>query len=253
MIVRALTATGDWTFGAGKNNYLSANAAVAQAIGTRLLSFLGDCFFATDAGLDWWTFLGGSKNQLALQLAINATILNTQSQGVNVVTGVTLLSINLDHVSRHLSIAYAATTIFGPINGVVEQNMGIGFMPPPVNNLLPQFNQVLLNNVSATAITNAYFNSAVFWGVDLEYFIERRTATQGFAQRGTLICRFDKYANIWTVTNVVLTGSSGPITGVDFTIHPTSGQVYYASDDMTGGTYVGNLIIQSLQTFVAGL
>lgn len=251
MIVRALSPTGDWTFGAGKNNYLQANAAVAQAIGTRLLSFLGDCFFATNVGIDWFNLLG-NKNQLALQLAISATILNTQSLGQNVVTGITNLSLNLDHTSRLFSVTYSATSIFGPVQGVVNQNLGIGLMPP-VNNLLPQFNQTLLNNVGATAVNNALFNKTLFWEVDLEYFIERRTATQGFVQRGTLVCKYDIYAATWSIDDFILGGSSGPTTGVVFTINASTGQVSYASDNMTGGSYVGNLIVQSLETFPAGI
>lgn len=124
MIVRALTSLGDWTFGAGKNNYLSENAAVAQSIGTRLASWLGDCFFATNAGIDWFTFLGGSKNQLALELAINAVILNTQSDGVNVVTGIVSSNFNLNDSTRQFSVTYSVGTIFGPVNGVVTQSLG---------------------------------------------------------------------------------------------------------------------------------
>lgn len=252
MRVRALTSLGDWTFGAGRNNYLVANAAAGQAIATRLSSFLGDCFFAQTAGIDWWTFLGGSKDQLALQLAISAIILNTQSQGQNVVTGINNLVLNLDHPTRAFTVSYSVSTVFGLVESVVDQNLGVGPMPPIANSLLPQFNQTLLNNVGATAIINAHFDSVAFWGVDLEYFIERRSATQGFVQRGTLVCKFDPHVNTWGIINVVLAGSSGPSTGVAFTIHPTTGQVSYASDNITGGTYVGNLIIQSLETFTAG-
>jgi hypothetical protein len=254
MIVRALSSIGDWTYGAGKNNYLSANAAVAQAIATRLQSFLGDCFFATDAGIDWFTFLGGSKNQLALHLAISAVILNTQTNGMSVVTGITTLSVILNDMTRNFVITYSATTVFGNVEGVVNQNLGVGPLAPPVSTpLLPQFNQTLLNNATATAVTGAMFNPVAFWEVDLEYFIERRTSTQSFVQRGTLVCKYDPRTASWSVDDFVLGGSSGPITGVAFTIDPSTGQVFYASDNMTGSSYVGNLIIQSLETFVAGL
>ncbi len=247
MIVRAITSEGDWTYGAGRNNYLSANAAVAQSIGTRLLSFLGDCFFATNAGIDWWNLLG-NKNLLALELAINAVILNTES-----VTGIISLSTNLDHETRAFSASYSVSTSFGNVKGIVNQNLGVGPVTPPVNNLLlPQFNQVLLNNVSATPITNAAFDSAIYWEVDLPYYIERRTSTQGFIQRGTLRCKFDNYAGTWGIEDNIWAGSSGPTTGVEFTINPSTGQVSYASDNLTGMSYVGNLIIQSGTLFVAG-
>lgn len=247
MIVRALDANGDWTFGAGKNNYLQGAAAVGQAIATRCLSFLGDCFFATDAGIDWFNLLGG-KNQLNLQLALSSTILNTPN-----VISLTALSINLDDTTRAFSASYSVMTSFGSIQGVVNQNLGIGPLAPPAAiALLPQVDLTLLNNVSATAVTGAVFNPVAWWEVDLQYFIERRTATQSFVQRGLLVVKFDIHTNAWALTDFIFSGSSGPITGVTFTVDPTTGQVSYASDNMTGGTYVGNLNIQSTITIPAG-
>lgn len=251
MIVRSLDANGDWTFGSGINNYLSGAAAVGQVVATRLLSFLGDCFFATNAGIDWFNLIG-NKNQLALNLAISATILNTQSDGQNVVTGITTLNVNLNDATRAFSVSYEITTIYGTITGVVTQNLGVGPLAPPVNNLLPQFNQPLLNNVSATVINNAIFSGAVFWEVDLPYYIERRSSAGEFVQRGTLVCKFAEATTIWTLTDNVLAGNSGPTTGVTFTINASTGQVSYASDNLTGTGYVGNLIIQAGYAFAAG-
>lgn len=110
MIVRALDAFGEWTWGRGKNNYLSLNAAIGQNIQTRLASFLGDCFFNTGAGIDWFTFLG-SKNIIGLQLALNAVILNSEG-----VTGVTLLSLTVNS-NRKISLSYSVTTIYTGIIG----------------------------------------------------------------------------------------------------------------------------------------
>jgi hypothetical protein len=254
MIVRALTSKGDFTFGAGKNNYLVGRVAVGQAIATNLMMFLGDCFWATNTGLDWWTFLGGSKAQLSLQLAINATILNTQSNGVNVITNLNAAVVSLNTVTRQFSVTYDVTTIFGNIQSVVNINLGVGpLAPPAITPLLPQFNQTLLNNISATAITNAAFNSTAWWEVDLDYYIERRDSASSYNQRGILICKFDPKTSLWSIDNTVLSGSSGPTTGVTFSINSSTGQVYYASDNMTGSGYVGNLIIESDETFVAGL
>jgi hypothetical protein len=247
MRVRALTSTGDWTFGAGANNYLQQNAAVAQMIATNILMVLGDCFFATNEGINWFGFLGG-KNDLGLSLAINAAILNTDN-----VTGIVSSSFNLDDTTRAFTITYIVSTAFGNVEGVVTQNLGIGILAPLlVNPYLPQFNQVLLNNVTATAITNAVFPSATYWEVDLDYYIEIRTSTNAYKQRGTLRCIFDPSPQTWSIVNNVWSGSSGPVTGVVFTINSTSGQVYYASDNISGSGYVGNLIIGSTNTFVAG-
>lgn len=97
--------TNDWTFGLGKNNYLKGNAAVAQNIKTRLQSFLGDCFFAVNEGVDWFNFLG-SKDQSGLTLAISNVILKTQN-----VVGILQLSVNLTQ-NRAFSISYRVQTTF---------------------------------------------------------------------------------------------------------------------------------------------
>lgn len=110
MIVRGLDADGDWLFGKGRNDYKIKNSAIAQSIQTRLFSFLGDCFFATDAGLDWWNLLG-SKDQLALQLQVNATILNTPD-----VTKLVTSQINLSN-TRKLTLTYTVETINTGLTG----------------------------------------------------------------------------------------------------------------------------------------
>lgn len=105
MIVRLIDSSGDWLFGKGQNDYLSANAAVAQNIKTRLLSFLGNCFFDTSAGIDWFNLLG-TKNQLSINLAVSATILNTAN-----VTGILQLSVNLT-TTRVFTISYRVQTTY---------------------------------------------------------------------------------------------------------------------------------------------
>lgn len=105
-IVRALDTDGDWTFGKGRNNYLSGIDAVSQNITTRLKSFLGDCFFDLSAGIDWFNLLG-SKEQLKLNLAVTAVILNTPD-----VLSINQLSIDLSS-NRKLTITYDAFTNVG--------------------------------------------------------------------------------------------------------------------------------------------
>jgi hypothetical protein len=104
--VRSVDGNNDWQFGKGRNDYKRNQLAVAQNIKTRLQSFLGDCFFDEEAGIDWFNLLG-AKNQLALELAISSTILNTEN-----VTGLLQLNIVLDPVTRNLLIQYACQTIF---------------------------------------------------------------------------------------------------------------------------------------------
>lgn len=119
MIVRTIDTIGDWTFGKGKNNYRKDNDAITQNIKTRLLSFLGDCFFDVTAGIDWFTFLG-SKNQLALNLAISAVILNTEF-----VTGILQLSVNLN-TDRNFSVSYRVQTTYSTTGDTFQYDLVSG-------------------------------------------------------------------------------------------------------------------------------
>tara|TARA_Y100001963_G_scaffold17759_1_gene21922 strand:- start:19761 stop:20111 length:351 start_codon:yes stop_codon:yes gene_type:complete len=108
MTVRAIDQNNDWTFGKGKNNYKFGVAEIAQNIKTRLQSFLGDCFFETNAGIDWFNLLG-SKSVLKLRLQVSAVILNTKD--VDEVIEVSFEAIE----KRKLVIQYKVNTILGPI------------------------------------------------------------------------------------------------------------------------------------------
>lgn len=131
MIVRALNpTTGDWTFGQGKNNYLSGVPAIEQSIKTRLSSFLGDCFFATTAGIDWFNLLG-SKQILQLRLAIATTILNTDN-----VSGIVELKVTLD-LLRELKVQYTVTTNFENLN------LGTATISDTLNFLLTEGGDVI--------------------------------------------------------------------------------------------------------------
>lgn len=76
MIFRNLTIDGDWCFGKGRNSFLKDDSALMMNIRTRLLSFLGDCFFDEEAGIDWWNLLGG-KNLKTLLASIQRVILRS--------------------------------------------------------------------------------------------------------------------------------------------------------------------------------
>lgn len=131
MIVRALDGNNDWTFGRGKNNYLSGRNALGQLIATRLRSFLGDCFFATADGINWFTLLG-AKDKLAIEVAVSTVIKNTPG-----VTKLTQLSVTLDP-KRNLSISYSVDTVFSQANNEPSPITGI------VDYLLTQDDSVLI-------------------------------------------------------------------------------------------------------------
>ena len=117
MIVRAIDGTGDWIFGIGTSAYISGNAAIAQDIQTRLSSFLGDCFFDTGAGVDWFNLLG-SKNQTALNLAVAAVILNT-----NNVTGGLQLSVTYNAQTRNVTIKYQVQTTYSQLSNSFQYDI----------------------------------------------------------------------------------------------------------------------------------
>lgn len=119
MIVRALDEDHDWMFGKGKNDYLQANAAIAQSINTRLNCFLGNCFFDLGTGIDWLNLLG-AKDQIALNLAISATILNTEG-----VTGILQLSSGVD-ASRRFSCSYKVQTVFSTVTSSFVFDNSVG-------------------------------------------------------------------------------------------------------------------------------
>ncbi len=105
MRVRAIDSEHDWLFGKGQNDYRRNLEAVVQNIDTRLSSFLGDCFFDNAAGIDWFNLLG-NKDQLALNLAVSAVILNTEN-----VTGILQLLLTVN-VRRNIEVRYRVQTTY---------------------------------------------------------------------------------------------------------------------------------------------
>lgn len=119
MRVRAIDANHDFTFGTGYNNYAVNQNAVIEVINTRLNSFLGDCFFDLSAGIDWFNLLGG-KDQISLNLAITAVILNTQN-----VVALAQLTANLVRTTRAFSVSYQVQSVYStqPIPGGTSINL----------------------------------------------------------------------------------------------------------------------------------
>lgn len=106
MIMRAITPSGDWTFGKGLADYNQAEMAVEENILTWLQSWVNNCFFALKDGVDWQNLLdvGQAAN---LEDSIRANIL--QRYGV---VGVNRMAARFDPRSRHISITANITTIY---------------------------------------------------------------------------------------------------------------------------------------------
>jgi hypothetical protein len=105
MIFRNLDQDGDWEFGSGVANYATQDKAIGLNIRTRILSWVGDCFFDINAGIDWVNRLGFKNQRPLLEQELKVIIL--QSFGV---TG--LLKFDTTLIDRNFQATYDITTIY---------------------------------------------------------------------------------------------------------------------------------------------
>lgn len=108
MIFRNIDENGDWSFGKGIQDMTSANKAIGLNIQTRIQSWVGDCFFDMDAGIDWLNRLGSKNQRTLLELDLKRIIM--QSEGV-----VKLLSFSTDLNGRSFTANYSVQTIYSTI------------------------------------------------------------------------------------------------------------------------------------------
>lgn len=122
MIFRAITSNGDWLFGKGINNYLTGENAVEANIKTRILSWVGDCFFSLASGIDWSNRLDVGQQQ-ALTEEIKSNIL--QAFGV---VGITSVLAIFNGQTRNIRITYDIQTIYSTsFRRTIEAGSGVVF------------------------------------------------------------------------------------------------------------------------------
>ena len=102
---RTLDENGDISFGKGLNNYASENDAIRLDVKTRILSWVDDCFFDMQAGVDWYNRLGKFGQAGLLEQDIKNIILKTE--GVREITNISLTT-----SGRSFSFNYDVTTIY---------------------------------------------------------------------------------------------------------------------------------------------
>lgn len=102
---RNLDENHDWTFGNNLSNYVSEQQEIAINIETRILSFLGDCFFAVNEGIDWWNLLD-YRYQDRLENAVSEVIKNTP--GVTAINAIDVLI----GANRKIKLQYNIQTIY---------------------------------------------------------------------------------------------------------------------------------------------
>lgn len=108
MKFRALDSAGDWTFGAGQQSYLTDEDATAADIKTALKIFLGEVFFALDAGVDWWNLIGaraGAEQNIILQCR---QVISSRQD----VTRINRVDALLNHSTRGLNVTFNVDTVF---------------------------------------------------------------------------------------------------------------------------------------------
>lgn len=119
MIIRRVDSTNDWNFGKGISDYAVETEAIMQNIKSRVLSWVGDCFFAPDEGVDWKSRLDIGQQDLLVQ-EIKAIIL--QSFGV---VRITEFASTFIGQTRAINITYTIDTIFGQtIQSTISQTIG---------------------------------------------------------------------------------------------------------------------------------
>ena len=109
MRYRALTASGDYSFGLGPSEFLvDSPATVAQAVLTALLLHQGEWFLDVTVGMPWETQVIGYGTQSLYDSAIKNEML-----GVQGVQSIVSYSSSLDRSTRHLVVNAILDTIYG--------------------------------------------------------------------------------------------------------------------------------------------
>lgn len=107
MIFRNLTPEHDWSFGSGIQNFATRQDAIGLNIKTRIMSWVGDCFFDQRAGIDWVNRLGSKNQRALLELDLRRIIL--QSEGV---TSIASFDTILNGMTRKFTADYSVNTIY---------------------------------------------------------------------------------------------------------------------------------------------
>ena len=107
MIVSALDKNNDWTFGRGRNNYITGGTAIAQKVKCRIRSFKNDNPLNMDDNIDWMYLLSEKNTEREILREIERVTLATDG-----VMRIIDLSMTVDKRSRHQAIELRIETVF---------------------------------------------------------------------------------------------------------------------------------------------
>lgn len=103
---RLLDINHDWVFGSGQQSYAKDLQALLLNIKTRVLSWVGDCFFDLEAGIDWKNLLDYGQD-INLKNAIKSVVFKTP--GVVKVSDIEIVK----GVDRSARVTFSVDTIYG--------------------------------------------------------------------------------------------------------------------------------------------
>lgn len=106
MIFRQLTASNDWTFGAGLANYATNQQAIALNIQTSVLMWKGDCFFSLPDWVNWKGLLNVGQ-QRNLDTALQTLLLRC-----NGVVSIVNASVIVNRTTRAFFATYTVNTVY---------------------------------------------------------------------------------------------------------------------------------------------
>lgn len=120
MRFRIIDDNDDWTFGRGIQSYAQELQALMLNLKTRILSWVGDCFFDTTANIDWKNLLGVNTRK-QIENAVKATTFKTP--GV-----LRINSINIDvDTQRSATIQMVIDTVYGRnVQSLINLSIGGG-------------------------------------------------------------------------------------------------------------------------------
>ncbi|HHH1326049.1 TPA: hypothetical protein ACPZHP_001402 [Yersinia enterocolitica] len=107
MIVSALDKNNDWTFGRGRQNYITGGIAIAQKVKTRVRSFSNDNPLNMNDNIDWLYLLSEKNTEQETLREIERVVLATDG-----VMRIIELSMTVNKSTRHQLIELRIETVF---------------------------------------------------------------------------------------------------------------------------------------------
>lgn len=107
---RKLTSSGDYSFGAGANDYIDGDEAIGQAIKTKILLFYGEWWEDTGNGIPMFQSFLGQTNPETIKTSL-ADIIEKRVLEVDGVRSVKTVDVQLNKNTRTMSFEIEVVTV----------------------------------------------------------------------------------------------------------------------------------------------